>query len=286
MNTFNGYKPVFLHRIDEGNKVSYLVTQVQAFDYKSYDASWMDDPMFQGDVSTPDIDLVREVEDYSCEQQALRAVAELYAEQLKADWRNNDHRQLSESIGGVFNSDTQKNFEFRDFFSRVTYFMLMNACLDWHSDIGHDDSSLVAEFSYKKITLSYPPFEKEANCSEWLTIEESPNGQCVKHVFQFSGDIAIAMENFFLDLNNVINGMGVGTHDVVKDRDYFFSLLEIITEANNIPIDYLIRSATDTPAESILLAGAVATNHYCEKRQFKNINPRIVREDGADLIRW
>jgi len=75
-------KPVFLFRVDSGPKPYYVVMTVQCWDYIGYNSEWMCDHAVGKECFVPDVDLVERQWVLYDEQEALKKVAELYAEQL------------------------------------------------------------------------------------------------------------------------------------------------------------------------------------------------------------
>ena len=82
-------KPIFMYRdiiTGRPETLRYVVVEPEFWGYMEYDARWMaGDDMFSGKVSIPELDIRNYVFAFDNEQDALRKVAELYAEQLKSN---------------------------------------------------------------------------------------------------------------------------------------------------------------------------------------------------------
>lgn len=83
-------KPVFIFRTDTDGKEKskYIVKEVRYFDWTDYHSEWMCDAQLGDSCLVPDVDITEKSYTFDTEQEALRKVAELYAEQLKE--RNTD----------------------------------------------------------------------------------------------------------------------------------------------------------------------------------------------------
>ena len=73
-------RPVFYFRTEDNR---HIVKTVKFWDLKHYDSLWMDDPMLGNVCWIHDVDITDQTYEFDTEQEALRKIAELYAEQLK-----------------------------------------------------------------------------------------------------------------------------------------------------------------------------------------------------------